>query len=508
MAPVLQVFCLGRLGLQCRDEPDVSSRTLLLPATLKGQSLLAYLITHRGRPHTRDHLAELFWGDRPQHNARRSLTTALWQIRRCLPGEEFLLTSAADVQFNSQSEFWLDVAVFERLAQASSRASRLSAGQISALEQAAALYRGDFLDGFYDDWVLAERYRLESLYHDALAQLVAALEALGEHEASLAAALRLLEHDPLREDAHRAVMRAYCRLGKRNAALEHYARCQQVLAQELGVGPADETVALRGAIVTGQLAAIPSAAHRMLPDMVPARRKAAHHPFDAAGQAPLVGREQELAILAEAWQAALAGGCSLLLVGGEAGVGKTRLVQEFGEQLRWQGAEVLLGRCYEFERLLAYQPFAEVFRALAPGPAAAAVASLPEWVCVQAARLAPEIVASAAELAPAAGPGTPGEAGSQERLFEAVAVFLSQLARQQPLLLVLEDLHWATDSSLQLLHYRRGSPGCGHADGGLPAGRQRVFCLGQARGGADILRSRPCSLRSRSARAPGLPLRP
>ncbi|MGE5603851.1 MAG: ATP-binding protein, partial [Nitrososphaerales archaeon] len=452
MAPVLQVFCLGRLSLHCRDGPELSARTLLLPATLKAQSLLAYLITHRGRPHTRDHLAELFWGDRPEHNAHRSLTTALWQIRRCLPGDEFLFTSAAAVQFNPQSAFWLDVTVFERLVRTPCGATDASSGHIPALIQAVQMYRGDFLDGFYDDWVLTERYRLESLYHDALAQLTAAREALGEYEAALATALRLLDHDPLREDAHRAVMRSYWRLGKRHAALEHYTRCEQVLAQELGVKPADETVALRQAIASGQLAAIPAAPRPPLPILVPARREPARHPLDAAGEAPLVGRKQELAVLAEGWQTALAGGCSLLLLGGETGVGKTRLVQEFGEQLRWQGAEVLQGRCYEFERLLPYQPIAEVLRTLGPGPATAALASLEDWVCLQVARLAPDIVPIAAE--PAAGHEALGSAAeSQERLFEAVALFLAQMARQQPLLLVLEDLHWATDSTLQVLHY-------------------------------------------------------
>lgn len=251
MAPVLQINCLGRLSLLSRQGPDLPARPFLLPATLKAQSLLAYLIAHRGASHTRDHLAELFWGDRPERNARRSLTTALWQIRRCLPDGEFLLSSAADVQFNSQSAFWLDVAVFEALVHAYSRASHPSSARISTLEQAVEMYRGDFLDGFYDDWVLSERYPLESLHHDALAQLTAAYEALGAHEASLATALRLLDHDPLREDAHRAALRAYCRLGQRHAALEHYMRCEKVLAEELGVEPADETVALRQAIASG-----------------------------------------------------------------------------------------------------------------------------------------------------------------------------------------------------------------------------------------------------------------
>ena len=224
--------------------------------------------------------------------------------------------------------------------------------------------------------MLSERYRLESLYCDALAGLMAAREALGEHEAALAVALRLLEQDPLREDAHRAAMRAYCRLGQRHAALAQYGRCQQMLQAELGVEPMAETLALRQAIVEGRLACAPGTTAAAVP-VAPLRRELARHPLDAAGQMPLVGREQELAFLAEAGRRRSPGGCSLLLVSGEAGVGKTRLVQEFADQQRWQGVRVLQGRCYEFERLLPYQPMAEALRVAAAGRGGGRCAALP-----------------------------------------------------------------------------------------------------------------------------------
>lgn len=454
MAPELQVRCLGRLSLHCQEAPELAARELPLPATLKAQSLLAYLIVQRHRPLTRDHLAELFWGDRPEHNARRSLATALWQIHRCLPGDDFILTDPAVVQFNPRSPFWLDVAEFELLTR-----THMPSALVSALQQGVALYRGAFLDGFYDDWVLSERYRLEGLYCDTLARLMAAQEALGEHAAALAAALRLLDQDPLREDAHRAAMRAYCRLGQRNAALAQYARCQQTLQAELGAPPMAETAALRQAILAGRLAcaAEPGA---------PPRPFRARHPLDAACQTPLVGREPELAFLGNGWEAALSGGCHLVLVSGEAGVGKTRLVQEFADQQRWQGARILQGRCYEFERLLPYQPAAEALHSLAPDVAAAAFAAIPDWAAAQVVRLAPDLVGTSPPTPLLRGEGRPPppslggkrEAGvgypeAQERLFEAISRFLAALTDQAPLLLILEDLHWAADSTLQLLHY-------------------------------------------------------
>ena len=174
------------------------------------------------------------------------------------------------------------------------------------------------------------------------------------------------------------------------------------------------------------------------------------------GRAPLVGREQELAFLADGWQAALAGGCSLLLVSGEAGVGKTRLVQEFADRLRWQGARVLKGRCYEFERLLPLPAGGRGAPSVScrPRRGCGRCASLPDWVIAQVARLAPDIVPY--DHRPLAARGARPAERSRGRRSGCSKPWPGSCPishRQQPLLLVLEDLHWATDSTLQLLHY-------------------------------------------------------
>ncbi len=166
-------------------------------------------------------------------------------------------------------------------------------------------------------------------------------------------------------------MRAQCHLGQRHAALSQYRTCKQLLRQELDAAPMVETQALYRAILEGSFACAPGL--EGMAAVAPASHKPAQgrSPLDAAARIPLVGREQELACLAETWQAALAGQCSLLLISGEAGVGKTRLAQEFADQQRWQGLRVVQGRCYEFERLLPYQPVAEALRSLPPSLAAA-----------------------------------------------------------------------------------------------------------------------------------------
>jgi tetratricopeptide (TPR) repeat protein len=139
-----------------------------------------------------------------------------------------------------------------------------------------------------------------------------------------------------------------------------------------------------------------------------------------------------------------------LLISGEAGVGKTRLVQEFSARQRWEGIRVLEGRCYEFERLLPYQPVAEALRSLPPALASSVAAELPEWISAQVALMAPDLLGRQPDLAlaPASQPGQ-----EQTRLFEGICRFLALLAARESLLVVFEDLQWATESTLELLHY-------------------------------------------------------
>nr|MBC7244177.1 winged helix-turn-helix domain-containing protein [Chloroflexota bacterium] len=140
-----------RLAIYLFGHPEFRRGNEALPplATHKSQSLLAYLILHRQRPHSRDQLAALLWGDQDDVHVRRSLATALWRIRRLL-GEGYLLADSSSVQFNPTRPFWLDVAKFEK---------HLTLGRKEPDEKRAAghwrqavdLYRNDLLEGFYDD---------------------------------------------------------------------------------------------------------------------------------------------------------------------------------------------------------------------------------------------------------------------------------------------------------------------------------------------------------------------
>ncbi len=432
---------LGAFDVRCNEQ------MLPLPPTLKAQSLLAYLVLHRDRPQPRERLAALFWSDRPDRKARRSLATALWHIRRCFPQTQVVLSDARTVQFDPQTRIQTDVEAFEALA---------SREDVESLRQALSLYRGAFLADFYDDWIIDERYRLEGLYLGVLERLMHGVEKQGEHEAALQVALRLLDQDPLREDAHRLLMRAYCRLGQRNAALKQYRRCREIVQAELGTEPMAETTELYRAILEERFAV---GSGYVGESRVPAHPEKplsrGRTPLDAGAASPLVGREKELTVLQQCWQKVQSGRGRLVLLGGEAGIGKTRLVQVFAERLRWHGTRVLWGHCYEFEHLLPYQPIAEILQQAALSLRPAFAARLPAWVLREVSRLAPEILECLAPEQAAALQVFPSLRSNQERarLFDAIARFLVELSGQSALLVALEDLHWATETTLQLLYY-------------------------------------------------------
>jgi len=434
--PALRLFLLGSLDIHH------DGRQLPKPPTLKSQSLLAYLVLHRQSPQPRERLADLFWADRPERRARRSLTTALWHIRRCLPNENVLLSDAHSAQFDPQADLWLDIAEFESL---------VARPELSCLQSAVALYRGDFLDGFYDDWVLNERYRLETLFSAALARLMVGLEAGGDDGGALAVALRLLQYDPLREDAHRLAMRAFCRLGQRNAALEQYRRCQHIVKQELDAEPMVETAELYQAILDGRFEVGPVVEARAAGEVVVELTfPSGQNPLDPIARSPLVGREPEMAFLRDRYEEARAGQGGVVLISGEAGVGKTRLAEELANHLRWQGVHVLWGRCYEFERILPYQPLAEALQAALATMAPGDLTNLPSWILGELARLVPELT----ERLPGLGTNStvPLER-EQMHLFEGVARFVANLSADGALVLILDDLHWATESTLHMVHY-------------------------------------------------------
>ncbi|MBN1660742.1 MAG: tetratricopeptide repeat protein [Anaerolineae bacterium] len=422
--PALHIRLLGGLALAWGDAPRPP-----IPGAA-ARSLFAYLATYRHRPHTRDLLAGTFCPDLPDDVARRRLSHALWQIRTTLTPHAVLLTEGNAVQLHPELPVWIDVEQFTM------HYAQCIQGGADALEQGALCvehYTGDFLAGYYDDWLLVERERLHEMFLGVLEQMGEGLKARREYERALAYARRLAGEDPLREDAHCEVMRLCHVLGRDGEALQQYALCCQVLADELATQPSATTIALADEIAAqAREARVP---HLPLVPHI--------HPVSLVGQPhriPLVGREAERAELACHLEQAMDGRGGLLLLAGSAGVGKTRLVQELARDAAWRGCTVLWGHCCELSAPVPYQPLVEALQAadLDPLPAA--------WRG-ELARLVPG-------WAPPPPAMEPGQA--RARLLEALAQAFLTLGhhgpdRTTPHLVILEDVHWIDPASFEAL---------------------------------------------------------
>jgi len=282
----------------------------------KVRALLAYLAMHAERLHSRETLAALLWPDQPDTKARHNLRQALSNLRQVLGDTDadvpLLEIARTTVQLDPQGDYWLDLAAFNAHVSASERHShpRLErcAPCIEQLEQAAALYRGSFLEGLFvedsvpfEEWATLQRERVHRLALEALYHLSRYHERRRDYVRARRYARRQVEMEPWREEAHQQLMRTLARSGQRSAALAQYEICRRTLVDELGVEPSAETQTLYQRI---------RAAGDTSPNNLSAQLTA------------FVGREEELTDVAERLADPA---CRLLTLVGPGGVGKTRL---------------------------------------------------------------------------------------------------------------------------------------------------------------------------------------
>jgi DNA-binding SARP family transcriptional activator len=224
----------------------------------KVRELLGYLIVNRERPQPREMLAELLWKDQPPDRSRKCLRQTLWKLNCALKddsgqGPPSLLVDDEWIQFNQQANWWLDIAEFEHTFASlkNKRASELDVNEFQTLQGAAALYHGDLLEGWYQDWCLVERERLQAIYLMTLSKLVQYCALRREYDAGLAYGEVLLRHDRAYERAHRQMMTLYFMRGDRTQALRQYQRCVAALREELDIVPSARTVQLYQQIKAG-----------------------------------------------------------------------------------------------------------------------------------------------------------------------------------------------------------------------------------------------------------------
>lgn len=430
----------------------------------RSRALLYYLISTQS-PQPRERLLTFLCGDVDEESARKTFKTLLAEVRAQLrgfdPNIEWIINDGDQLKLNPRAPLWLDTEIFEKVTAVTSR----------NLHQAIDLYRGNFLDGFFlkdapdfDAWVRSARDHFHRLYLTTLRRLAELYEAEDQLEQAVTCMQMSLATDPLLEEAYARLMRLYWMSGNRIEAIRQYERLCIVLAEELAVKPSSATQELYEQIArqgTWSLPTIPappnSTRQAQAPEAIAGHLLSVSRP-ESSARLPLTGRMREMEWL----QHHLSGTREpypLLLLQGEPGIGKSCLLQEISECL---GSSWLIARgaCQEVEMA---HPYHAIVEALRRGLAAENLSqlSLPRACQIRLAQLLPDRFQLASVVS---------EPGALEPLALASALveLLNGLARpQRPLLLVLDDLHWADRETLALL---------GHL--ALHVERGRVFLLG------------------------------
>jgi predicted ATPase/DNA-binding SARP family transcriptional activator len=411
---------------------------------------LLYRLADEPRPLSRSYLCFLFWGDLPENSARKNLSRLLVYLSRSLPDQNLVHGDEMQIQLDP-GRLWVDTRSFDQHWE-----TWKSTRQLQQLQDAIALYRGLFLDGFtlpgnseFNSWIEEQAGYWEQNYLRALAILIDGAIECGDLSAGIEYAHRYLACNNLAEDIHRRLVELYAASGERGAALRQYELCTMILERELGVKPAPETqaayqVALE--LQTPVLAPLspPKPAWTILPSL----------------QLPFVGRQEALQQLEEALAHARDGRGEVIFIHGEPGIGKSRLMQEFTGRPRLR-IRSLLGSVLRESCSLPYQPLVESIRPALSIPGI--LTHIPRGWVAEAARLFPELT----DFSPQ--PPTPLSADeARSRLFEALYRILIGLTQGgYTLLLCLDDLHWADPATLDWLAYL-----------GRHISRQRILVIG------------------------------
>ena len=426
-----------RVRLFAGFEARLGSGRALVFRRRKAAALLAYLGMRPGRAHPRDALTALLWGGSSEEQARHSFRQTLYSLQQVLPKTQppVLHIGRDDVTVDP-TLVESDVATFERL---------VADGSPRAIEKASALYQGDLLAGIrivepaFEEWLRAERGRLRELARQALGTVLTEQERRRELARATQTAIRLLALDPLHESVHRTLMLLHARQGRRAAAVDQYRICAALLQRELGVAPEAETTA-----VYRQVISHPEPSARTTPSRRSVPRLVTSVP-PPSGDTAMVGRREELIALRHVLDATMRGSGHVVAVTGEAGIGKSRLVEAVVAEARRRGARVLVGRNYELERLVTLRPWADAIRTGGLLEEPATIQSLPPAWRGELSRLFPEL--EDAGVVPI------HTADAQGRLWEAVTRLIERVAATAPAVVVVEDLQWADESSVGLISF-------------------------------------------------------
>ena len=411
---MLRVSLLGEKAILDEANGSVVTRS---PRTV---ALVAFLVTHAGVPQPRQRIAELFWPDSSEPQALTNLRRELHHLRHT-PVGDCLVVTGKDLCWRDTAEVRVDVRDFE-LAWVAARDGDQAV--LTHAPPAIAAYRGEFLPGTTDEWVIQPRADLESRCVRLCDRLCEARVARGDLGGAAEIARRRIQLRPLEERGYRTLMELQAAMGDRASAVSTYHHCASILERELGVVPDEAT-------------------RRVLRRLL-ARPVAGPRP----GTTGLVGRAEELATLSRRWQAAAAGRPGLVLVRGGAGVGKSRLLAEVAAAARAHGAIVATSHCFGTPGRLPLAPVADWLRA--PAVQAATATLDPVWRA-EVDRLVPS---GTSHGDPDTGTRAMVDAWQRHRFFEGLARALTGVGR--PMLLVLDNVQWCDQETLAFLTFCLG----------------------------------------------------
>jgi DNA-binding SARP family transcriptional activator len=452
------------LHLYALGPPEVRlGENLVTFPTRKTLALLIYLAIEAGAQ-PREHLAALLWPEANPERSHASLRNTLGHLQTALrQASGQAQTSYLSVTHNSLSldpdaDIDFDLRTVER-AYAQARADRSSRtlpeglASLPLLQSAAACQRGDFLAGFslgdapgFDDWAAIQRevwHRRMSLILDRLSEIQF---ARGEFSSATETASRWIALDGLNEVAYRRKMRAHFAAGERGQALETYEACRAILAAELGIEPEPDTAAL-GERIRTQTPLVHPREHRITP-----RPQRPDTSVNFLGSL-FAGRNSEYQVLVNSYERAAASQPQLVVLRGEAGIGKTRLARKFLAWASAQGAELLQGSAFESGSHLPFQPLVDALRLRLNGESSL-IELVDEIWYSPLSQLLPELRQHNPSLSPASVESPRQDTDvSQAQLYEPLVQCMLALAKQVPLVLFIDDLQWTDSATLDLLQY-------------------------------------------------------
>ncbi len=452
----LHLYALGPPEVRLGENP------VTFP-TRKTLALLIYLAIESG-PQPREALATLLWPEASPKRSHASLRNTLDHLQTTLrqaSGQaqtSYLLVTHNTLSLNPGANIDFDLQTVEH-AYAQARADRSSrtlpegSTSLPLLQSAAACQRGNFLTGFslgdapdFDDWAAIQRevwHRRLGLILDRLSEIQF---AHGEFAGASETASRWIVLDALNEIAYRRKMRAHFAAGERGQALETYEACRAILAAELDIEPEPDTVALAERIRLQATLVHPHVRK------IPPQPRQPDTSINFLGNL-FAGRNNEYQALLKSYGRAADDQPQLVVLRGEAGIGKTRLVRKFIQWASAQGAELLLGSAFESGSHLPFQPLVEALRLWLEAESSLTDLVDEIWLSPLS-QLLPELRQHNPSLSPTPVESPHLEADqSQAQLYEPLVQFMLGLAKRAPLVLFMDDLQWTDSATLDLLHY-------------------------------------------------------